>query len=476
VPISIGTYKNNGTVCTDMTVKIENEILVQCDECIRNIKINVEKQIHFEIIDFLNNAEESRKRTLEYIVKTLYNLNDYYNCPKLSREKVTTDLASHNQFKKEEIDGIFEKYSYKTTDYSQEFLSSIGVSSRILAKKTIESLGDPLFEWPFPDEMKYNFPFSDCDYTKYLGLCRMDVEILECSDCGRKISNSPSNVTFGSDKSIICPVCVNEREDEFDIKGLIRSGNPTHHGTWDTQEPEFLFSGTDYFLIAHPKCKKSERPDGKGPMLVNGVWMDSCGRLVLGLECIYCGARNALKPFIKDKQIPLLDESGAKWRSVKSPILQAIETGEGKKIEFKAYLKLNPFTKKEGTKQIEKVIHGICGFLNADGGTLLIGVANDKKIIGIEHEYQTFGRDKKNIDGFQLKVCDILTTSIDSNMMKFIDIDFAQIEEHDVCAIYVGKSNTPCFFKNKLFVRESGRAVGKDMPEAHQYIISHWDT
>ena len=458
-----------------MAFKIENEILVECDECIQNIKKNVDEHIHFEIIDFANNSEESRKRTLEYIVNILYNLNDDYNCPKSSREKVTTDLASHNQFKKEEIDEIFEKYSYETTDYSQEFLNLNNVNTSMLAEAIVESFGNPVYEWPFPKEIKYNFPFSDCDYAMLLGLCMMDVEILKCSDCGRNISNSPSNVSFGYDKSIICPVCVSEREDEFDMKGLIRSGNPTHHGTWDAQIPEFLFSGTDYFLIAHPKCKKSERPDGKGPMLVNGVWMDSCGRVVLGLECIYCGARNALKPFTKDKQIPLLDESGAKWKRVESPILQAIEKGEGKIIEFKTYLKLNPFTEKEDNKQMEKIIRGICGFLNADGGTLLIGVANDKKIIGIEHEYQILGRDKQNMDGFQLKVCDILTTNIDSNMMKFIDIDFAQIEEHDVCAINVDRSNTPCFFKNKLFVRESGRTKGKDLSEAHQYIKSHWD-
>ena len=37
----------------------------------------------------------------------------------------------------------------------------------------------------------------------------------------------------------------------------------------------------------------------------------------------------------------------------------------------------------------EIVLKTIAGFLNGDGGTLLIGVTDDKQIIGLENDYKT---------------------------------------------------------------------------------------
>ena len=74
-------------------------------------------------------------------------------------------------------------------------------------------------------------------------------------------------------------------------------------------------------------------------MEVNGVWIDDVGRIVLSLECVYCGARNALKPFTKQGEIPLLNESGAVWKRFESPILELIENGENGTVEFKSSLR-----------------------------------------------------------------------------------------------------------------------------------------
>ncbi|QLC49029.1 ATP-binding protein [Methanolobus zinderi] len=457
-----------------MSYKIKNEILVDCDECIHYIKNKIKQKEHFFITEFADTFEQSRGEILEFIVKSLYDLKDNYNYPDFSRHTVTQELVDHGQFKKEEIDVVFEKYSYDTDDYSEEFMSLNEIDFEDYLKATANTSADPFGEWPFPKETKYNFPFSDCDYIMYLGLCKMDVEYLECPDCGNKISNSPINVTLGYDKSLVCPFCINRRDNEFDIKGLLKPGYPVHHGTWQSQNPEFLFSGTDYFAFAHPKCKKSERDDGKGPMFVSGLWIDSCGRVVLSLECVYCGARNALKPFTKEKHVPIFDASGAIWKRIESPIKEAIEKGEGKRIEFKSFLEYNPFTQKTDSKQIDKVMQGICGFLNAEGGILLLGITNDKKIIGIEDEYQTYGRDKKNTDGFQLKLGDVISNCIDKNVIKFIEIEFSKIDEHDVCGIIIKKSDIPRYFKERFFVREAGRTVEKTMSQAHEYIRSHW--
>jgi hypothetical protein len=338
----------------------------------------------------------------------------------------------------------------------------------------VASFGSSSEENALPYEEKYNFLPYDCDYRRLLGLCRMDVEILECPDCGRPVSNTPSNVSYGYSRSLICPFCIGKREDEFDNRGLAKPGNPLHHGIWDTQEPEFHFSGTDYFMVAHPKCRKSTRDDKKGPMFVNGIWVDAGGKVVLGLECIYCGARNALKPFVKDEQIPLLDASGSIWKRIESPILEAIEKVENRRVEFKSFLSYNPFRDENDSSQISEVVGGVCGFLNTDGGILVIGVTNDKEVVGIEKEYGTYGKDKRNIDGYQLRLNAILTDKINKNVMKYVDLIFERIGEHDVCGIVVEKADCPQYYGQDFFVREAGRTVNKNTSDAVEYCRLHW--
>ena len=76
-----------------------------------------------------------------------------------------------------------------------------------------------------------------------------------------------------------------------------------------------------------------------------------------------------------------------------------IEEGEGLFIEFKETLRYDA-RKGEISKELEKmVLKTIVAFLNADGGTLLIGVSDDGKVLGLDNDYKTLT--KKNKDGFE---------------------------------------------------------------------------
>jgi predicted HTH transcriptional regulator len=44
------------------------------------------------------------------------------------------------------------------------------------------------------------------------------------------------------------------------------------------------------------------------------------------------------------------------------------------------------------------VLKSIAGFMNTHGGTLLVGVADDGAIVGIEEDFAFLG--KKNVDGW----------------------------------------------------------------------------
>ena len=64
------------------------------------------------------------------------------------------------------------------------------------------------------------------------------------------------------------------------------------------------------------------------------------------------------------------------------------EKGETKDTEFKSTLSLDLKTNKKEKYIQEAIIKTIAGFLNTDGGTLLIGVNDDNTPIGIDFEIE----------------------------------------------------------------------------------------
>lgn len=452
-----------------------NSIVVGCDECLHDIKRKISRKIKFNIPKFRDTLEESRKEILEFLISTLW----YdYNCldrPQSCRNEITKRLLMHGQFKKKEIDRLFEENSYESEDYTNEFIKNHPKIDfkELMLKKYIE----PNNETKKLIEINYNFPHSGCSYVEFLGFCKIDVEMLKCPDCGLEVKNIPENVTYGYEHDLVCPVCLGKRVNEFDVRGLVKEGNPTHHGRWHTQEPELIYMATDYFAVLHPKCRKSKRPDGKGFMEVYGLWVDDCGRIVLSLKCIYCGARNALKPHKVSGKIPLLNESGATWKRIESPLEEIVEKGESDEAEFKSSLRWD-YERNVVNKNLEyETARAMAAFMNTRGGVLLIGVDDNKNVLGLENDYKTLGKRKKNRDGFELQLTEVINRCIGKENRKFIRVSFEELYKIEVCFIEIERSPHPIFLrcKEKEFVIRSGnRTQTLDVEETTEYIKTHW--
>ncbi|MCM1987932.1 helix-turn-helix domain-containing protein [Methanococcoides seepicolus] len=451
----------------------ENDVLVDCDECIVHILRKIQNKSLFEIKMLRSTGQESRKLLLEFIIRTLYRLKDYDEAPNSSRKEVTNILVEHGQFTEEEIDNIFEEYSNESMYYSNEFFEEHpNIDLKKVIHAEISSLGSPSSEeYPFPLEKRYDFPFSGCDLTIAFGLCPINIETLSCPDCGMEITNTPDNVGWPS-QDLICPSCSSKKENEFDTRGIIISGNPKHHGSWKSQQPEFKFMGTDYFGILHPKCKESKRPDGKGVMLVNGIWTDSTernrDRIVLSLECRDCGAKNALKPFLKDNKIPVLNIH-------KAEILKFIEKGEYEKLEFKPYLTTPPDGYKLDKNQKYKIAKSIAGFINSEGGHLLIGVSNCGSILGLDNEYSN-RESRLDRDDFNLKLIRTMEKYIPKEVLNdFLIITYHEIFGKDICCIEIKKSEKPFCLKNgEFFIRFFASTPLLSGSQKIEYIKIHW--
>jgi hypothetical protein len=153
-----------------------------------------------------------------------------------------------------------------------------------------------------------------------------------------------------------------------------------------------------------------------------------------------------------------------------------IQRGEGPTIEFKSTLRYD-LRRKTTSPDLEKaVIKTFAGFFNSEGGTLLIGVADDGEVVGIEKDLETLG--KENEDGFELKLTELVGKYLTEIAQPYFTVEFTRIKGSMVCRINLDQSPDPVFLQDGdrkyFYIRPGNSTRSLDMDEAHQYIAQHW--
>ena len=154
-----------------------------------------------------------------------------------------------------------------------------------------------------------------------------------------------------------------------------------------------------------------------------------------------------------------------------------IKEGEGFFTEFKETMRYDG-RKGEISKELEKVIvKTIVGFLNANGGTLIIGVNDNGNIIGLENDYKTLP--KKDKDGFENHVSMLVKTMIGLAFTKYVTVSFEEVENKEICLVTVNEGHKPAYLKNgdnkeDFYVRVGNSTQPYSMSEASEYIKSKW--
>lgn len=134
---------------------------------------------------------------------------------------------------------------------------------------------------------------------------------------------------------------------------------------------------------------------------------------------------------------------------------------ETSRLEFKSSAR---WDYKEGrlNKDLEhSIIKTIAAFMNTDGGVLIIGVSDDKQVLGLEPDYNTFERQPPNQDGFRRYLTELITKEIDASRTPFYSISVITVQNKEVCRIEIESSAEPVFVKRKdkevLYVRLDNR-------------------
>ncbi len=135
---------------------------------------------------------------------------------------------------------------------------------------------------------------------------------------------------------------------------------------------------------------------------------------------------------------------GERKPSAEVAVEDLIAAGESQTLEFKSTARWNLHTGAADPKLEHVIVKTVCGFLNAEGGTLLIGVQDDGNVLGLEQDLSTLGS-KGNIDGYELFLRQLLDTNLSATTAATVRIRFPVANEAAICAVSVAASGKPIF-------------------------------
>ncbi|MGC4109613.1 MAG: putative DNA binding domain-containing protein [Nocardioides sp.] len=150
--------------------------------------------------------------------------------------------------------------------------------------------------------------------------------------------------------------------------------------------------------------------------------------------------------------------------------------GENKHVEFKSSIRWDRELKTVNRDLSKVVAKTIAGFMNADGGTLYIGVDDDGGVLGIEADIASLST--QSIDGFERAAHQALSNHLGADVSPRVDLTFPEVDGKQICVVHCPPHSGAVFFRDgdrqEFYVREGNRTVPLKMAEAQQYIGSQW--
>ena len=163
------------------------------------------------------------------------------------------------------------------------------------------------------------------------------------------------------------------------------------------------------------------------------------------------------------------------------PLTQIFKEDESIILEFKSSLKYSYDEKKADKQLVLVILKTICAFLNTLGGILIVGVADDKKILGLSEDYKVCNSKKPDWDGWILYLQEHISNSMGVGVTTNIKIDKNEIGENDdkkeIAKIIVEKSKKMVFVKtpaeSTTYVRLHAMSKKLDAEETMKWAQKH---
>ncbi len=157
-------------------------------------------------------------------------------------------------------------------------------------------------------------------------------------------------------------------------------------------------------------------------------------------------------------------------------VQELVTAGESDRVEFKSTLRYDLRTESVNKKLEYVIAKTIAAFLNSEGGDLFIGIDDEQNALGLTDDIETLS--KKNIDGFELHLVEIIKKYIGGGYSTHIKVTFPVYDDVQICRIRVAKSGKPVFVtfegEEGFFVRTGCSSQPLSREDQSAYEKEHW--
>jgi hypothetical protein len=153
-----------------------------------------------------------------------------------------------------------------------------------------------------------------------------------------------------------------------------------------------------------------------------------------------------------------------------------IRMEESATLEFKSTLQWDMVQNQQAKHLRQSVIKTVAAFLNSEGGTLLIGVDDDKVVIGLDQDLKLLGG---SLDRFGQLLNSLVADNIGSRYARLIRLRAEGVNGKQVCVVDVNKAPEPAFVDGsrgkEFYVRFGNTTRALDPEETVRYTEDNWD-
>lgn len=162
-------------------------------------------------------------------------------------------------------------------------------------------------------------------------------------------------------------------------------------------------------------------------------------------------------------------------------IAALLAAGESATVEFKSSARWDLREQKKNPVLEQVILKTIAALLNTDGGTLLLGVADDGTVLGLEPDYQTL--QKKNADGYELFLNDLLLGHYGKDCSPCLRVTFHESDGKQICRLVASAAPRPVWVTEKdkdgvaienLYIRTGNSTRRLTTREALDYCKTRW--
>jgi len=154
-----------------------------------------------------------------------------------------------------------------------------------------------------------------------------------------------------------------------------------------------------------------------------------------------------------------------------------IDAGESGRVEFKASARWS-YQRGDKDKVVEEaVVKSVAGFMNANGGTLLIGVDDRGQPIGLANDLKTLERPDR--DGYENWLTTLFEHAIGKPPIANMSVSFEEVGGQGICRIDVEPGPAPVFVKVRddawFYVRLNNSTRRLSGEEVLEYVGRRWN-